>query len=44
MTREELDARRQRRAIMDASANCWNPEEGSRLSRMLRGAASGALR
>ena len=41
MTREELDARRHRRAIMDAAANTWDPEEGARLSAMLREAATG---
>jgi mannose/cellobiose epimerase-like protein (N-acyl-D-glucosamine 2-epimerase family) len=39
--REELNIRLHRRAIMDAAANCWDPEEGKRLAALLRQAATG---
>lgn len=41
MTREELNTSRHRSATMDAAANTWDPEEGARLSKMLREAATG---
>jgi hypothetical protein len=41
MTKEELNARRHRRAIMDAAASTWDPVEGARLAGMLRDAANG---
>ena len=41
MTKEELNRRRHIRQIMDASANCWDPEEGKRISEQLRAACVG---
>lgn len=41
MIREELNASRNRRAIMDAATNTWEPEEHARLAERLRAAATG---
>jgi hypothetical protein len=36
MTKEELNTRRQRRAIMDAAANSWDPDHLADLANRLR--------
>jgi hypothetical protein len=41
MTKDELNNRRQRSAIMDAAANCWDPIDGKRLADQLREACNG---